>query len=222
MVKGDGAILHPLITPSGTQTRTREGRRPDLQESTFRVLVVEDYESWRRFFCSTLQKEPDLQVISEVSDGQEAVEKAQALEPDLILLDISLPTLNGIGAARRIRDVSPTSKILFVTENRSMDVAEEALSLEHRCRRLRTQVGCRRRTTDGCESGPRRKAVHQRQLGESIPRGYDLDYYPDNVLVDGYFNLRNSLMNMKPVFESRTTRLRFDVLAVNQAAREHE
>ena len=62
-----------------------------------------------------------------VSDGLKAVQKAQELQPDLILLDIGLPTLNGIEAARRIREVSPTSKILFVSENRSRDVAEEAL-----------------------------------------------------------------------------------------------
>ena len=92
------------------------------------VLVVEDNEPWRRFFLTTLRKRPELQVIGEVSDGLEAVQQAQQLQPDLILMDIGLPTLNGIEAARRIRDVSPTSKILFVSENRSPDVAQEALS----------------------------------------------------------------------------------------------
>src|SRR4030095_8425698 len=66
--------------------------------------------------------------MKEVCDGAEAVQQAQELQPDLILLDIGLPTLNGIEAARRIRKVSPTSKILFVTENRSTDIVEEALS----------------------------------------------------------------------------------------------
>jgi DNA-binding NarL/FixJ family response regulator len=63
-----------------------------------------------------------------VADGLEAVQQAQELQPDLILLDIGLPTLHGIEAARRIREVSPASKILFVSENRSADIAEEALS----------------------------------------------------------------------------------------------
>lgn len=63
-----------------------------------------------------------------MSDGLEAVQQAERLQPDIILLDIGLPTLNGIEAARRIREVSPTSKILFVSENRSPDIAEEALS----------------------------------------------------------------------------------------------
>ena len=92
-----------------------------------RVIVVEDHEKWRHFFSAALQKQPEVQVIGEVSDGLEAVQKAQELQPDLILLDIGLPTLNGIEAARRIREVSPTSKILFVSENRSPDIAEEAL-----------------------------------------------------------------------------------------------
>jgi CheY-like chemotaxis protein len=75
-----------------------------------------------------LGKEHGLQVIGEASDGLEAVQRAQELQPDLILLDIGLPTLNGIEAARRIREVSPASKILFVSENRSAGIAEEALS----------------------------------------------------------------------------------------------
>jgi len=93
-----------------------------------RVLVVDDNEPWRRFFSMTLRKRPDLRVISEASDGLEAVQQAQQLQADLILLDIGLPRLNGIEAARRIREVSPASKILFVSENRSVDVAEEALN----------------------------------------------------------------------------------------------
>jgi DNA-binding NarL/FixJ family response regulator len=95
---------------------------------SIRVLVVDDYEHWRRFACSTLQKRAELQVIGEVSDGLEAVRKAQELLPDLILLDIGLPVVNGIEAARRIREVSPTSKILFVSENRVLDVVEQALN----------------------------------------------------------------------------------------------
>jgi DNA-binding NarL/FixJ family response regulator len=90
--------------------------------------VVDDYEPFRRFVCSTLRKRPALQIVGETSDGLEAVQKAEELQPDLILLDIGLPTISGIEAARRIREVSPASKILFVSENRSADIAEEALS----------------------------------------------------------------------------------------------
>ena len=92
-----------------------------------RVLVVEDYEPWQQFVSTTLQKQPELNIIGQVSDGLEAVQLAQQLQPDLILLDIGLPSLNGIEVARRIRQVSPLSKILFVSENRSPDVGQEAL-----------------------------------------------------------------------------------------------
>jgi len=95
---------------------------------SIRVLVVEDFEPWRRFISSTLQKQPELEISGQISDGLEAVRQAQELQPDLILLDIGLPTINGIEAARRIREVSPASKILFVSETRSPEIAEEALN----------------------------------------------------------------------------------------------
>jgi len=84
-------------------------------------------EPWRRFISTTLQKQPELEISGRASDGLEAVLQAKELQPDLILLDIGLPTINGIEAARRIREISPASKILFVSENRSRDVAVEAL-----------------------------------------------------------------------------------------------
>jgi CheY-like chemotaxis protein len=90
---------------------------------------VEDYELFRRFIASTLQKQPELQIICEVSDGLEAVQKAEELHPDLIVLDIGLPTLNGIEAARRIRKLSPESKILFLSQESSADAVQEALGL---------------------------------------------------------------------------------------------
>jgi DNA-binding NarL/FixJ family response regulator len=91
-----------------------------------RILIVDDFEPWRRFVSSVLQK-IDSQILFEVSDGLEAVYKARELRPDLILLDIGLPTLNGINAARRMRDLSPDSKILFLSEENSPEVAEAAL-----------------------------------------------------------------------------------------------
>jgi DNA-binding NarL/FixJ family response regulator len=91
-----------------------------------RILIVDDFEPWRRFVSSALQKE-DSQILFEVSDGLQAVYKAEVLRPDLILLDIGLPSLNGIKAARRIRELSPDSKILFLSEENSPEVAQAAL-----------------------------------------------------------------------------------------------
>jgi DNA-binding NarL/FixJ family response regulator len=87
-----------------------------LDASTVSVLVVDDYEPFRRFVCSTLGKRQDLQVIGEASDGLEAVRKAEELKPDLIVLDIGLPRLNGIEVARRIRKLYPKCKILFMSQ----------------------------------------------------------------------------------------------------------
>jgi len=94
---------------------------------SIRVLVVEDYEPFQRFVASILQKQSALQIICNVSDGGEAVQKAEELQPDLILLDIGLPSLNGIEVARQIRKVSPKSKILFVSQESSADVVQGAL-----------------------------------------------------------------------------------------------
>jgi len=93
-----------------------------------RVLIVEDFPAYRRFIRSTLVESFDLRVIAEVSDGLEAVQKAAELKPDLILLDIGLPTMNGIEVARQIRKLSPKSKIVFLSQETSADVVEEALS----------------------------------------------------------------------------------------------
>lgn len=97
--------------------------------SSVRILVVDDYEPWRRYVASKLQKQPELQVICEASDGPEAVKQTEKLQPDLILLDIGLPKLNGIEVARQVRQLAPRSKILVVSQGSFPDVVHEALSL---------------------------------------------------------------------------------------------
>ena len=95
---------------------------------SLRVLVVDDYEPFRQFVCSTLQKKTGLLVVGEAANGMEAIHMAAKLHPDIIVLDIGLPLLNGIEAAQRIRAVSPLSKILFVSQESSTDIVQEALS----------------------------------------------------------------------------------------------
>ena len=92
-----------------------------------RTLVVDDHKEWRQNICSILAAQPELEVIGEASDG-EAVQKAAGLKPDLILLDIGLPGLNGIEVARRIRQQSLGVKILFVSGNNDPDLIRKALS----------------------------------------------------------------------------------------------
>ena len=91
--------------------------------------MVDDYEPFRRFVCSTLAERPGFQIVGEASDGLAGIRKAEELQPDLILLDIGLPTLNGMEAARRIRKLAPDSKIIIVSQESSADVVQEALSL---------------------------------------------------------------------------------------------
>jgi DNA-binding NarL/FixJ family response regulator len=100
-----------------------------LQLPSIRILVVDDFEPWRHLVSLMLQNRSELQVVGEASDGLEAVQKAVDLKPDLILLDIGLPTLNGIDAARQIRKLVPESRIIFLSQADSSDVVQEALDL---------------------------------------------------------------------------------------------
>ena len=94
----------------------------------FKILVVEDFEPFRRFICFSLQQRPEFQVI-QASNGLEAVQKAKELLPDLILMDIGLPKLNGIEAAKQIRRLAPHAKLIFVSQESDSDVVQETFRL---------------------------------------------------------------------------------------------
>jgi DNA-binding NarL/FixJ family response regulator len=96
---------------------------------SYKILVVDDSDRFRQFLVLSLRRRAEFQLINEASDGLEAVERAEELKPDLILMDIGLPGVNGIEAWRRIQKVSPNSKILFVSLESSADVVREALDL---------------------------------------------------------------------------------------------
>jgi DNA-binding NarL/FixJ family response regulator len=93
----------------------------------YRVLVVEDHERWRRHLCSVLANAAGCEVIGAASDGREAVHKVETLKPDLILMDIGLPGVDGIEAARQVIAREPSSRILFVSEHQSSDIVQTAL-----------------------------------------------------------------------------------------------
>jgi DNA-binding NarL/FixJ family response regulator len=90
---------------------------------------VDDSHAWRRTVRSILEQHLDLVVICEGSDGLEAVQKSEELQPDLVLLDIGLPNLNGMEAARKIRQVAPGSRILFLTSYDWPELVHEAMSI---------------------------------------------------------------------------------------------
>ena len=125
------ASLEPIQREQidGPTKREPNGNRGLNRAAAVRVLVVEDFEPFLQFISSTLGERSDLQVIGEVSDGLKAVQKAVELKPDLIIMDIGLPSLNGIEAARQIRKLVPESKIIFFSQEYSADVVQEALSL---------------------------------------------------------------------------------------------
>ncbi len=93
------------------------------------IFVVDDFEPFRRFVCPILESKAGLRIIGEASDGLEAVKKIEELQPDLILLDIGLPGLNGMEIIRRVGKLAPHAKILFVSQESSFDVVHECLRL---------------------------------------------------------------------------------------------
>jgi DNA-binding NarL/FixJ family response regulator len=97
--------------------------------SVIRILIVDDFLSWQHFVLEMLRPETDLQIISVAADGWEAVHKAREVQPDLILMDLSLPGMNGIDATRQIRILSPCSKVLFLSEHRDCNLIHAAFEV---------------------------------------------------------------------------------------------
>ena len=93
-----------------------------------RILVADDVAEWRVGVRSILRARPEWQVIAEASDGLQAAQMTAELRPDIVLLDIGMPNLNGIEAAKRMRQVSPDSKIIFVTQENDTEVRMAALA----------------------------------------------------------------------------------------------
>lgn len=109
--------------------------------SLVRILLVDDFEPWRRVASSTPNLRSDWQVVDQASNGADAVQKALELEPDLILLDFGLLAINGITVARQIRRLISKSKIVFLSENNSFDVVNEALNVGARGYLLKSDEG---------------------------------------------------------------------------------
>lgn len=94
-----------------------------------RIIVVDDFKPWRHIIVSILEEDSALEVVGGASDGLEAVQMCGQLQPDVVVLDVRLPKLDGFEAARQIREVSPNSKILFVSVIRSQEAMREALRI---------------------------------------------------------------------------------------------
>lgn len=111
----------PLLTSDQGEVR--------LETSCVRILLVDDFEPFRNLVSTVLLKPPRFQIVGEAADGLEGVRRANELKPDLILLDMDLPRLNGLEVARRIRQESPDSIILLVSACAFPELARAALDV---------------------------------------------------------------------------------------------
>src|SRR5215469_7487388 len=108
-------------------------RKPTVTESQvssfarLRILLADDFASWRSELRSFLHSETECEIVFEAWNGLEAVQKTMELQPDVVLLDVSMPYLNGIEAARRIRQLSPDVQIVILTQNSNEDLISAAL-----------------------------------------------------------------------------------------------
>jgi DNA-binding NarL/FixJ family response regulator len=172
---------------------------------THRVLIVDDHDAWRRHISSLLEDNNGWRVVGEASDGSAAVQEAERLRPDLILLDLELPGLNGIQAARRMVVAVPESKILFISAHRSLDIVEAAFSAGARGYVLKLDAGQ--------DLLPAMQAVvnGKRFIGASLTgrsggtaaaaddqptRHHEVGFYADDAsLLDGYARFAETALN---------------------------
>jgi DNA-binding NarL/FixJ family response regulator len=96
------------------------------KRALLRILVADDHESVRKGACVILGTRGDIEVCGEAANGREAIDKAQELKPDLIILDITMPVLNGIDAAEILRKTMPHVPILFLSMHQSRQIITEA------------------------------------------------------------------------------------------------
>ena len=101
-------------------------RQRELKIPLIRVLVIDDFGPWQRQVIAQIRERPNFKIIGMAEDGMEAIKKAEELQPDLVLLDVSLPKLSGIEAARKIRKLVPRAKILFLSASPDPDVVRAA------------------------------------------------------------------------------------------------
>jgi len=94
-----------------------------------RIFLVDDFAPFRSYVRRILEEHLECQVIGEAGDGDTALRMATELRPDLIMLDIGLPRLNGIEVAQQLATAIPSCKIVFVTSNCALDVVQKAFEI---------------------------------------------------------------------------------------------
>jgi DNA-binding NarL/FixJ family response regulator len=171
------------------------------------VLIVDDHEPFRRFVRTKLEQHARFRVIQEAADGLEASEKAAELQPNLIVLDIGLPALNGIEVARRIRKRSLNSKVIFVSQESSPEVMQEAFRSGALAYVVKTHAG--RELIDAVDAvregkqfvtrrlrGDRTDHAHEKSL--TAQRIHEAGYYRnDATLVDDFIRFSEAALRAR-------------------------
>ena len=135
-----------------------------------RILVADDHEVVRRGVCALLEGHAGFEVCDEAVDGREAVEKAKRSLPDVVILDIGMPGLNGFDAARQIRKVSPASEVLILTMHESEQVIGEVLAAGARGYVLKSDAG--RDLVTAVEALSRHKTFFTSSVAEMVLQKY--------------------------------------------------
>ena len=94
-----------------------------------RLLICDDHPLVRAGIKVTLSQEPTIEIVAEASNGREAVAETKRVRPEMVLMDMAMPELNGLQAARQMRQVAPQSEIVFLSQHRASDIINEALAI---------------------------------------------------------------------------------------------
>ena len=135
-----------------------------------RILLADDHEVVRRGLCSLLHSHLDWAVCGEAADGREAVEKAQQLKPDVVVLDVGMPCLNGLEATRQILKATPQAKVLILTLHDSDQIAQEVLNAGARGLLLKSDAA--RDLIAAVEAVSRNKTYFTSKVAAMVLEGY--------------------------------------------------
>lgn len=135
-----------------------------------RILVADDHEVVRRGVCSLLCAQPGWEVCGEASDGREAVEKALNLKPEVVVLDVGMPNLNGLEAARQILKADFQTKVLILTLHDSDQLVRDVLYAGARGFLLKTDAACD--LVSAIEALQRGKTYFTTKLSSALLAGY--------------------------------------------------
>jgi two-component system nitrate/nitrite response regulator NarL len=110
-------------------------------DRTVRILIADDQPSIRRVVRSTLQQHPHFEICGEAVNGAEAIVEAKRLKPDVVVLNVSMPVMNGLEAAREIKTILPESAIVILSQNADRHFIEEAKTLGVRAYVAKSKAG---------------------------------------------------------------------------------